>query len=246
MTTKELGSTSLGGSYRLWKALMGGGGDQHSNVSWRDEALCAQDDNPDKWFMSGDGGNDAPAKKVCQNCPVQEECLAYAVKHGERFGVWGGANKKERDGLTIDSRGKVVKKLEPPTRYDRRLGYEIIKQLGGYQQDLTAEQVTFATAALGALYVSARNAHVMRCGQGRDACSEDAVQDAFEKYYLGKELPLPDRDFVYRFFKSYGKKVEHRSRLEILQEAVGKNTLREVIRETLSSVGCGEPPRIGE
>jgi hypothetical protein len=29
-------------------------------------------------------------------CPVQTECLAYALEHGERFGVWGGLSERAR------------------------------------------------------------------------------------------------------------------------------------------------------
>jgi len=32
----------------------------------------------------------AGAKEVCAACPVQAECLAYAVEHKEEHGVWGG------------------------------------------------------------------------------------------------------------------------------------------------------------
>lgn len=39
------------------------------------------------------------AKKLCESCPVQRECLAYAVANPELLGIWGGLTPKERLGL---------------------------------------------------------------------------------------------------------------------------------------------------
>lgn len=39
------------------------------------------------------------AKPLCQRCPVQQACLAYALDHGEEFGVWGGLTSRERRAL---------------------------------------------------------------------------------------------------------------------------------------------------
>lgn len=36
------------------------------------------------------------ARRVCSRCEVQAECLAHALNHGERYGVWGGFTPEER------------------------------------------------------------------------------------------------------------------------------------------------------
>ncbi|MEM8618136.1 MAG: WhiB family transcriptional regulator [Actinomycetota bacterium] len=36
------------------------------------------------------------AKAVCAACPVRTDCLDHAVRHGERYGVWGGLTDAER------------------------------------------------------------------------------------------------------------------------------------------------------
>lgn len=70
---------------------------------WAEQALCAQIGG-DAWFPDK-GTPDEPqtnpvslrdAKRVCLACPVRVPCLDYALKHDERFGVWGGLSERER------------------------------------------------------------------------------------------------------------------------------------------------------
>lgn len=65
-----------------------------STSSWRDAALCAQVD-PDRWFPDKGGATNA-AIRVCKRCPVQAECLQYALDNDERYGVWGGVGERDR------------------------------------------------------------------------------------------------------------------------------------------------------
>jgi WhiB family redox-sensing transcriptional regulator len=39
---------------------------------------------------------EAAAKQICLRCPVRRECLDYALRSPEQFGVWGGLNEDER------------------------------------------------------------------------------------------------------------------------------------------------------
>jgi WhiB family redox-sensing transcriptional regulator len=66
-------------------------------LAWQEQALCAQTD-PEAFFPEK-GGSTRQAKQVCRNCPVRAECLAYALAHDERFGVWGGLSERERRAL---------------------------------------------------------------------------------------------------------------------------------------------------
>ena len=36
------------------------------------------------------------ALSICATCPVQAECLDYALEADIRFGVWGGMTEKQR------------------------------------------------------------------------------------------------------------------------------------------------------
>lgn len=64
------------------------------DVSWKTQGRCAEVD-PDLFFPEkGESSNGA--KLVCRGCEVQEQCLAYAMKHGIRWGVWGGTSERQR------------------------------------------------------------------------------------------------------------------------------------------------------
>ena len=65
-----------------------------SDTRWQERALCAQTD-PEAFFPEK-GGSTREAKKICEVCPVRAECLAYALEHDERFGIWGGLSERER------------------------------------------------------------------------------------------------------------------------------------------------------
>ena len=47
-------------------------------------------------FFSTCGDRTDEAKAVCAECPVSEECLAFALATREKFGIWGGMSERER------------------------------------------------------------------------------------------------------------------------------------------------------
>lgn len=65
--------------------------------AWTVDALCAQTD-PEAFYPEK-GGSTRQAKRVCDACPVRLECLAYALEHDERDGVWGGLSPRQRQAL---------------------------------------------------------------------------------------------------------------------------------------------------
>lgn len=66
---------------------------------WRSAAACRSCD-PDLFFpvSSSDAGLEqvARAKAVCARCPVSRECLAFALRTRQAYGVWGGMSEQER------------------------------------------------------------------------------------------------------------------------------------------------------
>lgn len=41
------------------------------------------------------------AKTICGRCPVQADCLQFALAHGEDHGVWGGLTEGERREVAV-------------------------------------------------------------------------------------------------------------------------------------------------
>ena len=84
---------------------------------WRDRASC-RDTSPELFFPIGTTGLaldqiDA-AKQVCDECPVTNQCLEFALATNQEAGVWGGTTEEERRRLRkgLD----VVAATAPATR----------------------------------------------------------------------------------------------------------------------------------
>ena len=61
---------------------------------WQDRAACFGID-PDVFFpVSEDEAGQALG--FCHSCRIREECLSWALKNGERYGVWGGTSEQQR------------------------------------------------------------------------------------------------------------------------------------------------------
>lgn len=61
---------------------------------WMLTARCRQ--LPPGTFFPSDGIGVEVAQRECRQCPVQMECLEYALEHRIDHGVWGGASERER------------------------------------------------------------------------------------------------------------------------------------------------------
>ena len=68
--------------------------DDDNPLAWQTDALCAQTD-PEAFFPEK-GGSTRDAKRICATCDVMAECLDFAMREGERFGIWGGLSERER------------------------------------------------------------------------------------------------------------------------------------------------------
>lgn len=66
---------------------------------WMSAAVCAQID-PDLWFAEeGNYQASIEAKKVCQTCPVVQQCLEYAIDNNILYGIWGASTLRERQAV---------------------------------------------------------------------------------------------------------------------------------------------------
>jgi WhiB family redox-sensing transcriptional regulator len=68
-------------------------------MNWRADIAC-RDADPDLFFPIGATGAGLrqmeEAKRICRACPVQIQCLAWALENGVADGVWGGTTPDER------------------------------------------------------------------------------------------------------------------------------------------------------
>jgi hypothetical protein len=61
--------------------------------AWKLSAACATSTAN---FYPTRGESSRPAKAVCAECPVRQDCLDYAMANDEHYGIWGGLSEKER------------------------------------------------------------------------------------------------------------------------------------------------------
>jgi WhiB family redox-sensing transcriptional regulator len=75
-------------------------------MTWYDHAACRGSNNNTSFSIERPPNDDwaEPAKAICATCDVRAQCLAFALDHRERDGVWGGTTPAERRRL-IRERG---------------------------------------------------------------------------------------------------------------------------------------------
>ena len=63
-------------------------------ADWTSRARCRGSD-ADAFFVRS-LPEAREALKYCKRCPVQQDCLDYAVEEGIDLGVWGGLTERQR------------------------------------------------------------------------------------------------------------------------------------------------------
>jgi WhiB family redox-sensing transcriptional regulator len=61
---------------------------------WQRRASCRGADT-DLWFPTASKTGEA-ARAICESCPVQSQCLMYALASPELVGIWAGTDERER------------------------------------------------------------------------------------------------------------------------------------------------------
>jgi Transcription factor WhiB len=82
---------------------------------WRDLAACkglvTAEYDP---FFAGTEDADREAKAICATCPVTDPCLAFAIRTGQLWGIWGGKTPQElRPLIAHDRRGRARDRHAP-------------------------------------------------------------------------------------------------------------------------------------
>jgi hypothetical protein len=69
---------------------------EHPSTAFMDDPGRACRDVDREIFFPPKGGTGVPAKRICAACPVQADCLAWALATREPHGVWGGMSAWQR------------------------------------------------------------------------------------------------------------------------------------------------------
>ena len=84
--------------------------------AWRDEAACRDVVTAvyDPFF--GDTADlQLEAIAICATCPVRDDCLTFAVRTGQQYGVWGGQPEQTiRRLIVLDRAGRPHGRRVPP------------------------------------------------------------------------------------------------------------------------------------
>jgi WhiB family transcriptional regulator, redox-sensing transcriptional regulator len=68
-------------------------------TEWRAASACLNTD-PDVFFPVAVGSaaskQIARAMRICAGCTVRQQCLDFAMRSGEKDGIWGGTTPEER------------------------------------------------------------------------------------------------------------------------------------------------------
>lgn len=84
---------------------------------WIQQAAC-RDIDPELWFpRRGDSHTATQAKAVCNTCPVQTDCLDYAIRWRIQHGIWGGQSERGRR-LLRDKQQHLRQRRPPPGHGD--------------------------------------------------------------------------------------------------------------------------------
>jgi WhiB family redox-sensing transcriptional regulator len=75
---------------------------------WRDQAACRDvvtaDYDP---FFADSADLQREAIAVCDTCPVRDDCLTFAVRTGQQYGIWGGQPQQiVRSLIALDRAGR--------------------------------------------------------------------------------------------------------------------------------------------
>ena len=62
---------------------------------WVAHAACRGAD-PSLFFAEAVGAGGEVALRICGGCPVQSECLEWALTAHASFGIWGGTTEQDR------------------------------------------------------------------------------------------------------------------------------------------------------
>lgn len=78
---------------------------------WVQQAACR---NTETYLFFPERGNHDDineARRACSGCPVSNDCLEYALRTSQRYGIWGGVSERERKVMRTEIRRRTQRHL---------------------------------------------------------------------------------------------------------------------------------------
>jgi WhiB family redox-sensing transcriptional regulator len=89
-----------------------------AELAWMERGGCCDlAESADKLFFAASREGQRRALAICRTCPVMRECRAYAVRTGQRHGVWGGLRQQELRQLVDRSSGGSSRETPTAARH---------------------------------------------------------------------------------------------------------------------------------
>jgi WhiB family transcriptional regulator, redox-sensing transcriptional regulator len=97
------------------------------HVKWHEDVACREAD-PDLFFPIGTTEvalrQMEEAKRICRDCPMQIQCLGWALENGAADGVWGGTTPDERRVIRSMSRKTTATRADDDRSHHSAEGRE--------------------------------------------------------------------------------------------------------------------------
>lgn len=103
-------------------------------------------------FFPDRGAEVKQQKAVCAACPVSAECLDYALRNGEKFGIWGGTSERERRRLRREA-GTTYKPGPAPRATDAQVAATALVALACGRRVLSAITSSFDVTEITARHL---------------------------------------------------------------------------------------------
>jgi WhiB family transcriptional regulator, redox-sensing transcriptional regulator len=71
--------------------------------SWQAKAACRSE--PVDLFFPHEGTSPMQARRICNRCPVADDCLQYALERPSLKGIWAGTSERRRRRLRAQGLG---------------------------------------------------------------------------------------------------------------------------------------------
>lgn len=79
-------------------------------TDWRDSGACTTgDEHPDTWFSPLPADRHRAMVTCLTRCPVRSDCLAWAHRTDQQYGVWGGIDFEVPEDERAEGKGRAAR-----------------------------------------------------------------------------------------------------------------------------------------